>query len=54
MIWWSPDGDPSAAIRAKKNGAFEFVEKPFDHEVMLDLIQKCLDKDAQAPGIQPS
>lgn len=45
-------GDPSAAVRARKNGAVEFVEKPFDHEMMLDLIQRCLEIGTQAPGGQ--
>ena len=40
-------GDPLAAVRAKEAGSFEFVEKPFDHDVMLDLIKRCL---AASPG----
>lgn len=47
-------GDPSAAIRARKNGAFEFVEKPFDYEVMLDLIERCLEGSSGAPGSRTS
>ena len=29
----------SAAVRAMKAGAMDFIEKPFDNELMLDAVQ---------------
>ena len=40
-------GDVSTAVRAMKGGAVDFIEKPFRDQSMLDLIQKCLDRDAE-------
>lgn len=39
-------GDVQMAVRAMKQGAFDFIEKPFNDEVMLDLVQKALDECA--------
>jgi FixJ family two-component response regulator len=30
-----------------KAGAVDFIEKPFDDQALLDLIQKCIERDAQ-------
>ncbi len=35
-------GDVKMAVNAMKQGAFDFIEKPYNDQVMLDLIQKAL------------
>ncbi len=40
-------GDVPAAVRAMKNGAVDFLEKPFSHEMLLSRIQQCLEEDQQ-------
>src|SRR5580704_12993917 len=39
-------GDVPTAVRALKNGAVEFLEKPFDGEVLLEQIRRALEVDA--------
>jgi two-component system response regulator FixJ len=39
-------GDVPTAVRALKNGAVEFLEKPFDGELLLDQIRRALEIDA--------
>jgi two-component system response regulator FixJ len=39
-------GDVPTAVRALKNGAVEFLEKPFDGEVLLEQIRRALEIDA--------
>ena len=41
-------GDVSSAVRAMRQGAVDFLEKPFHNQTMLDLIQNCIQRDAQA------
>ena len=41
-------GDVDMAVRAMKSGAFDFIQKPFNDQVLLDLIQAALDKNARA------
>jgi len=36
------------AVRALKAGAFDFVEKPFDHQVLLDRIREAIKTDQSA------
>ena len=38
-------GDVPMAVRAMKNGAMEFIEKPFNDQDLLDSIQIGLEKD---------
>jgi two-component system response regulator FixJ len=40
-------GDISSAIRALKSGALEFLEKPVEDDVLLDLVRRALAADAQ-------
>lgn len=37
-------GDVQMAVRAMKDGAFDFIEKPFNDQVLLDLVQKAVDQ----------
>jgi FixJ family two-component response regulator len=40
-------GDVPSAVRALKNGAVEFLEKPFNDDVLLDQIRKALALDSR-------
>jgi len=40
-------GNVPAAVRALKGGAVDFVEKPFNPEALLDLVQQALAKDTE-------
>jgi len=40
-------GDVPVAIRAMKAGAFDFLEKPFSDEVLLDRVRAALQRDAK-------
>ena len=41
-------GDVHMAVDAMKAGAFDFIEKPFDEQLLLDLVQKAVEKSAEA------
>ena len=44
-------GDVSLAVEAMKNGAFDFLEKPFDDEVLISSVRNALDHgETQAKG----
>ena len=40
-------GDVPAAVRALKGGAVDFVEKPFNPQALLDLIQQAIARDVE-------
>ena len=40
-------GDVPMAVQAMKMGAFNFIEKPFRDQVLIDNIQRAIDLDAQ-------
>ena len=42
LILITGHGDIAMAVRAIKAGAFEFIEKPFDNEVLLDAIHRAV------------
>jgi len=39
-------GDISMAVDAIRNGAYDFIEKPFDNEHLLDTVKRAIDKRA--------
>jgi FixJ family two-component response regulator len=41
-------GDIHMAVDAMKAGAFDFIEKPFDEQLLLDLVQKAVERSAEA------
>ena len=41
-------GDVSMAVRAVKDGAVDFIEKPFDGQVLLERIEHAIKLDAEA------
>ena len=47
-------GSIDCAVKAMKAGAFEFLTKPFDNEVVVDSINKALDAYRRRRNIQTS
>jgi FixJ family two-component response regulator len=50
VIFISGGADVPKAVRAVKEGAIDFIEKPFDYRRVLALVEDCLKRDAQARG----
>lgn len=48
VIFLTGFGDISMAVDAVKGGAFDFVEKPFRNQPLLDTIQNAIAKDADS------
>lgn len=44
VIMMTGHGDVPTAVTAMKLGAFHFVEKPFDAEVLLDIVEQALSR----------
>ncbi len=42
VIMITGHGDVPMAVKAVRNGAFDFIEKPFDDQILLDRIQQAL------------
>lgn len=40
--------DVPMAVRALKSGAYDFIEKPFNDQVLLECIQRALEEESQA------
>ena len=47
IIFMTGHGSISTAVQAMKAGAFEFIEKPFAHDVMFGHIRRAFELDAQ-------
>lgn len=43
-------GDVPMAVRAVRSGAIDFIEKPFNNQVMLDCVHRAIEKDAVNRG----
>ena len=43
VIMMSGHGTVESAIAALKNGAYDFIQKPFDNEHLLHILQRCLE-----------
>lgn len=52
IIVISGHGDIPMAVSAMKNGALDFIEKPFDDEVLSRLVDKALDTARNQAGEQ--
>jgi len=50
VIFITGHGNIPMSVRAMKAGAVDFLEKPFDDQVLLDAIQRALERDEQAMG----
>ena len=48
IIFLTGHGDVPAAVRALKAGAMDFLEKPFNSQVLLDRVQQAILRDAEA------
>ena len=45
VIVLAKDADVSMAVMAMKNGAFDFIERPFNEQFLLDRVQNALNLD---------
>jgi FixJ family two-component response regulator len=52
VIFLSGGADVPKAVRAVKEGAIDFIEKPFDYRRVLSLVEDCLKRDGAARGMQ--
>ncbi|NQV56732.1 MAG: response regulator transcription factor [Rhodospirillales bacterium] len=52
VIFLTGHGDVHLAVRAMKSGAFDFIEKPFNDQNLLDLIQQAMRRDEDNRGDQ--
>jgi two-component system, LuxR family, response regulator DctR len=48
VIFLTGHGDVPTAVAAVKRGAFDFVEKPFSNNALVDRIEQALERSAQA------
>ena len=48
VIFLSGRADVRNAVLAVKEGAFDFLEKPFDYRQLVGLVEECLQRDARA------
>jgi len=48
LIFITGHGDVPMAVRALKRGAFDFIEKPFNDQLLLDAVQRGLKKNSEA------
>jgi two-component system response regulator FixJ len=46
-------GDVAMAVRAMKAGASDFIEKPFNDQVMIDAVHRALARSAEEGGARP-
>lgn len=46
IIFLSAHGDVPMAVQALKDGAFDFIEKPYNNQRLLDCVQHALERDA--------
>lgn len=48
VVFISGHGNIAGAVRAVKNGAFDFIEKPFDDQELLNCIHRAIHRDRRA------
>jgi|SRR5687768_9652133 FixJ family two-component response regulator len=48
VIFLSGRADVPKAVRAVREGAIDFLEKPFDYKRVVSLIEGCLQRDAES------
>jgi len=48
LIIMTGHGDITMAVKAMKDGAFEFLQKPFRDQELLDCITKALEQDSES------
>jgi two-component system response regulator DctR len=52
VIFLTGHGDVPTAVAAVKRGAFDFVEKPFSDNALVDRVERALEHSAEAIGRQ--
>lgn len=50
VIMVTGHADVEAAVRAMKSGAYDFIEKPFSGQALVDVVQKALKHDSANRG----
>lgn len=50
VIFLSGRADVPKAVRAVREGAIDFIEKPFDYKQVVALVRDCLARDSAARG----
>ena len=48
IVFLSGGADVGKAVRAVREGAVDFIEKPFDYKHVVAVIRECLRRDAEA------
>jgi len=52
IIFMTGHGTVPMSVRAMKAGAVDFLQKPFDDQVLLDAVQQAIDRDRRIKGQQ--
>ena len=52
VIFLSGRADVPKAVRAVREGAVDFIEKPFDYKRVVALVDECLKRDAERRTLQ--
>jgi len=53
IIFMTGHGDVEMAVHAMKNGAFDFITKPFNDQLLLELIHRAITTNTKSPANEP-